>query len=107
MGCLIHLDWGTIKFNDLPVEKLFVSEEGVKNFIRQTFYGIADNIDEVISSFMKEIYASPVDKRTQVGTAFRVSKLCDCIGFDSKELIKRESFWLLYDDEEVGDPDAE
>lgn len=26
---------------------------------------------------------------------------------DSTEFIQRESFWLLYDDEEVGDPDAE
>ena len=54
---------------------------------------------------MKEIYASPVDERNQASTAFRVSKLCDCMGFDSKDLIQRESFWLLYDDEEVGDPD--
>ena len=60
---------------------------------------------KIITSFMKEIYASPVDERNQASTAFRVSKLCDCMGFDSKELIQRESFWLLYDDEEVGDPD--
>lgn len=105
MGCLMHLNWGSIKYNDLPADKLFVSEEGVKHFIRQTFRGIVDNTDGVISSFMNEIHTSPVDERHQVGTAFRVSKLCDCIGFDSKEFIQKESFWLLYDDEEVGDPD--
>lgn len=105
MGCLMHLNWGTIKYNDLPADKLFVSEEGVKHFIRQTFHGIADNIDEVVSSFMNEVHTSPVDERHQVGTAFRVSKLCDCIGFDIKEFIREEYFWLLYDNEEVGDPD--
>lgn len=105
MGCLMHLNWGTIKYNDLPADKLFVSEEGVKHFIRQTFHGIADNIDEVVSSFMNEVHASPVDERHQVCTAFRVSKLCDCIGFDIKEFIQEEYFWLLYDNEEVGDPD--
>ena len=107
MGCLIHLNWGTIKYNDLPADKLFVSEEGVKDFIKRTFHGVADNINEIVSSFMKEIYASPVDERNQAGRAFRVSKICDCMGFDSTEFIQRESFWLLYDDEEVGDPDAE
>lgn len=105
MGCLIHLNWGTIKYNDLQADKLFISEEGVKDFIKSTFHDVVDNIKEVVSSFMKEIYASPVDERNQAGTAFRVSKLCDCMGFDSKDLIQRESFWLLYDDEEVGDPD--
>ena len=54
---------------------------------------------------MEEIYASPVDERYQAGTTFRVSKLCDCMGFDSKELIKRESDWLLYDNKDVGNPD--
>lgn len=105
MGCLMHLNWGTIKYNDLPADKLFVSEEGVKNFIRQIFHETVDNIDEVISSFMDEIHTSPVDERHQVGAAFRVSKLCDCIGFDAKEFIQKEYFWLLYDDDEVGDPD--
>ena len=105
MGCLIHLNWGTIKYYDLPADKLFVSEEGVKDFIKLTFRDITENIKKVISSFMEEIYTSPVDVRSQASTAFRVSKLCDCMGFDSKELIKRESFWLLYDDEEVGDSD--
>ena len=105
MGCLIHLNWGTIKYNDLPDDKLFISEEGVRDFIKSTFRDVTENIKEVISSFMEEIYASPVDERNQASTAFRVSKLCDCMGFDSKELIQRESFWLLYDDEEVGDPD--
>ena len=105
MGCLIHLNWGTIKYYDLPADKLFVSEEGVKDFIKLTFRDITENINEIISSFMKEIYASPVDERNQASTAFRVSKLCDCMGFDSKDLIQRESFWLLYDDEEVDDPD--
>lgn len=105
MGCLIHLNWGTIKYYNLPADKLFVSEEGVKDFIRRIFRGAVDNINEVVSSFMKEIYASPVDERNQAGTAFRVSKVCNCMGFDSKEFIQRESFWLLYDDEEVGDPD--
>ena len=104
MGCLIHLNWGSIKYYDLPADKLFVSEEGVRDFIKSTFRDVAENIKEVISSFMKEIYASPVDERNQASTAFRVSKLCDCMGFDSKDLIQRESFWLLYDDEEVGDP---
>lgn len=107
MGCLIHLNWGTIKYNDLPADKLFVSEEGVKDFIKRTFHEITNNVNEVVSSFMKEIHASPVDERWQAGTAFRVSKVCDCMGFDSKEFIEKESFWLLYDDEEVGDPDAE
>lgn len=104
MGCLIHLNWGSIKYYDLPADKLFVSEEGVRDFIKSTFRDVTENIKEVISSFMKEIYASPVDERNQASTAFRVSKLCDCMGFDSKDLIQRESFWLLYDDEEVGDP---
>ena len=105
MGCLIHLNWGSIKYYDLPADKLFVSEEGIRDFIKSTFRDVAENINEIISSFMKEIYASPVDERSQASTAFRVSKLCDCMGFDSKDLIQRESFWLLYDDEEVGDPD--
>lgn len=105
MGCLIHLNWGTIKYYDLPADKLFVSEEGVRDFIKSTFRDVTENIKEVISSFIEEIYASPVDERNQASTAFRVSKLCDCMGFDSKDLIQRESFWLLYDDEEVGDPD--
>ena len=104
MGCLIHLNWGSIKYNDLQADKLFISEEGVRDFIRLTFRDVTENIKEVISAFMEEIYASPVDVRNQAGAAFRVSTLCDCIGFDSKELIKRESFWLLYDDEEVNDP---
>lgn len=105
MGCLIHLNWGTIKYYDLPADKLFVSEEGVRDFIKSTFRDVTENIKEVISSFMEEIYASPVDERYQAGTAFRVSKLCDCMGFDSKELIKRESDWLLYDNKEVGNSD--
>lgn len=104
MGCLIHLDWGTIKYYDLPADKLFVSEEGVRDFIKSTFRDVTENIKEVISAFMEEIYASPVDVRSQASTAFRVSKLCDCMGFNSKDLIQRESFWLLYDDEEVNDP---
>lgn len=80
MGCLIHLNWGTIKYNDLPADKLFVSEEGVKHFIKRKFHGVVDNINEIVSSFMKEIYASPVDERNQAGRAFRVSKICDCMG---------------------------
>jgi len=107
MGCLIHLNWGTIKYNDLTADKLFVSEEGVIDFIKKTFREITNNVNEVVSSFMKEIHASPVDERWQAGTAYRVSKVCDCMGFDTKEFIEKESFWLLYDDEEVGDPDAE
>ena len=105
MGCLIHLNWGSIKYYDLPADKLFVADEGVRDFIKSTFHDVAENIKEVISSFMEEIYTSPVDARNQAGTAFRVSKLCDCMGFNAKDLIQRESFWLLYDDEEVDNPD--
>lgn len=102
MGCLIHYNWGTIKY-ELPVDKLFVSEEGVIDFIKRIFHEVVDNTNEVVSSFMKEIYDSPVDERNQAGRAFRVSKVCNCMGFDSKEFIQRESFWLLYDSDEVTD----
>ena len=54
---------------------------------------------------VRTIWFLSVDERNQASTAFRVSKLCDYMGFDSKDLIQRESFWLLYNDEEVGDPD--
>lgn len=30
---------------------------------------------------------------------FRVSQLCEQLGFDADKLIKQEYFWLLYDDE--------
>ena len=99
---MIHYNWGTIKY-ELKANKLFISKEGIDDFIRKTF-GVTYKAP-IISNFFKEIESSPIDKREQAGEFYRVSKLCDCMGFDSKELIQRESFWLLYDDEEVGDPD--
>ena len=50
MGCLIHLNWGTIKYYDLPADKLFVSEEGIRDFIKRTFHGVVDHINEIISA---------------------------------------------------------
>jgi hypothetical protein len=97
---MIHYNWGTIKY-ELKADKLFVSKEGIDHFIRKTF-GVTYNAP-IISNFFKEIESSPIDKREQSGELYRVSQLCDCLGFDVNQLMNDEGFWLCYDDEEVTD----
>lgn len=108
MGCMIHYNWGTIK-HDLTPDKLFVEKRGVEHFIRDLFnikYS-AGPTSNLILNFFNEVYDAPIDMREQAGEHFRVSQLCDCMGLDVEDFLKKEDFWLCYDDEEVEDPDAE
>ena len=95
---MIHYNWGTIKY-ELKANKLFVSKEGIDHFICKTF-GVTHN-EPIISNFFKEIESSPIDKREQSGEFYRVSQLCDCLGFDANQLMHNESSWLCYSDKEV------
>ena len=95
---MIHYNWGTIKY-ELKADKLFASKEGIDDFIRKTF-GVTHN-EPIISNFFKEIESSPIDKREQAGEFYRVSQLCDCLGFDANQLMRDESSWLCYSDKEV------
>ena len=95
---MIHYNWGTIKY-ELKANKLFVSKEGIDHFICKTF-GVTHN-EPIISNFFKEIESSPLDKREQSGEFYRVSQLCDCLGFDANQLMHDESSWLCYSDKEV------
>lgn len=96
MGCMIHYNWGTIKY-ELNADKLFISKEGIDHFIRQIF-NVGYNTP-IISNVFKEIESSPIDKRVQAGEFYRVSQLCDCLGFEANQLMHDEDFWLCYDEE--------
>ena len=57
---MIHYNWGTIKY-ELKANKLFISKEGIDDFIRKIF-GVTYKAP-IISNFFKEIESSPIDKR--------------------------------------------
>ena len=100
MGCLIHYNWGTIKY-ELGPEKLFLDIKGIEDFVR-TMFKDEPNLNEVVKAFRKEIFDT-CQARGIWGEDFRVSEVADKLGFNAKDLIDKEGFWLLYDDSEVTD----
>lgn len=99
--CMIHYNWGSVR-RDLPADKLFISKDGIRSFIESNFKS-ARPTDWLIE--ISKI--SEIDCKGNFHDCFRVSQLCENFGFDEKELIRQEMFWLLFDDNEVEDPDAE
>ena len=103
MGCMIHYNWGSIR-RELGPEKLFISKEGIESFIEDLFRYKTENISKVKANFLNEIRSNEnIDCKGSFKDDFRVSQLCEQLGFDANKLIKQEYFWLLYDDAEVDD----
>lgn len=100
MGCMIHYNWGTIKY-ELGPDKLFVDIKGIEDYISRMFKTLEkDQVKDIIKGFRKEIFAN-CQARGLWGEDFRISEVCEKIGFDPKDMMEKESFWLCYDDAEV------
>ena len=54
------------QYYDLPADKLFVSEEGIRDFIKRTFHGVVDNINEIMKNPGKVPYIDKYQKEKYI-----------------------------------------